>query len=87
MGETQGLGDVGGRCRQDGESAGKLGDGAKIVNRLGLNQHADGAYSKEFITVGLEPVSRNGIGADEEEGTRECYIEVPPFDLARRQPR
>ena len=30
MGETQGLGDVGGRGRQDGESAAKRGDGAKM---------------------------------------------------------
>ena len=87
MGESQGLGDVGGRGRQDGESAGKLGDGPKIVNRLGLDQHADGANAKKFITVRREPVARDGIGANEKEGTRELYIELPPFDLSWRQPR
>ena len=87
MGKAQGLGDVGGRSRQDGESAGKLGDGAKVVNRLGLDQHADCADSNESVAVPREPVARDGIGANEEEGSRESNLEVPPFDLALRQPR
>ncbi len=57
------------------------------MNRRDLDQHADGADPKEFITLHREPVARNGIGANEEEGTREAAVEVPPFDLARRQPR
>ena len=56
MGETQGLGDVAGGGRQDGETVSELGDEAEVVDRLGLHQHADGADAAKLSATGLEPL-------------------------------
>lgn len=85
MGEPKGRSDVGGRRRQDRKSVGQFGQDPKIVDRLGVDQHADGPHTKQLVTIRHEPFPRYGIVADEEEGAGEVLGDGPRCDPAESQ--
>ena len=71
MRDPQGLRDIAPRCRQDGQAIGQFGDGAQILQGVGLHQHAHGTDFLESLPVSLQPLPGTRIGTDQEEGTCE----------------
>ena len=64
MDESQGFGDIGGRRRQDGQPAGQLGDGTKVGDGIGLNQHAGAEFVRAQAAVGCRAAHKALVGCE-----------------------
>ena len=70
MPETEGLGDVGSRRRQDWQTLCNRRNGFNVSDGFGVYQHADCMDLGQSITMLGKPLLRLGICPDQEEWTR-----------------